>query len=272
MLHQNAEIPKENSEQVKKIKTSSSSENRQQSSVEEGLNLLGFIIAPTDPQAFFKEFWESRPFAIQRNNRKYFSKLISFEGIDKALREQHVEFTSNIDVTEYKNGVRSTLNPDGKALPGVVWDRYSEGCSIRLLNPQKFFPPIHEMLAKLQEFFHCMVGANVYLTPPNSQGFAPHYDDIEAFVLQIEGQKKWKLYKPISDAETLPRVSSRNFSQDEIGNSITETVLHAGDALHFPRGFIHQASTVGNQHSLHITLSCHQKQSFADLLEILVPK
>jgi len=33
-----------------------------------------------------------------------------------------------------------------------------------------------------------------YLTPPGSQGFAPHYDDIEAFVLQLEGKKRWKLY------------------------------------------------------------------------------
>ena len=33
-----------------------------------------------------------------------------------------------------------------------------------------------------------------YLTPPGSQGFAPHYDDIEAIVIQLEGRKHWKLY------------------------------------------------------------------------------
>ena len=36
-----------------------------------------------------------------------------------------------------------------------------------------------------------------YLTPAGSQGFAPHYDDIEAFVLQLEGRKEWKLYSPV---------------------------------------------------------------------------
>ena len=52
------------------------------------------------------------------------------------------------------------------------------------------------MLATLQDHFGCFVGSNAYLTPPNSQGFAPHYDDIEAFILQVEGKKHWRLYKP----------------------------------------------------------------------------
>jgi lysine-specific demethylase/histidyl-hydroxylase NO66 len=30
-----------------------------------------------------------------------------------------------------------------------------------------------------------MVGANVYLTPPGTQGFAPHWDDVEVFMLQL---------------------------------------------------------------------------------------
>ena len=31
----------------------------------------------------------------------------------------------------------------------------------------------------LQDHFGSMVGANVYLTPPGTQGFAPHWDDVE---------------------------------------------------------------------------------------------
>lgn len=56
-------------------------------------------------------------------------------------------------------------------------------------------------------------------------GFAPHYDDIEAFVMQIEGRKRWKLYKPRSAADILPRESSHNFSQQEIGKPILEEVF-----------------------------------------------
>ena len=115
------------------------------------------------------------------------------------------------------------------------------------------------MLSTLQEFFGCFVGANVYLTPPGSQGFAPHYDDIEAFVLQLEGQKRWRLYDPRTPDEVLPRVSSQNFEQDELGECILDVVLEPGDLLYFPRGVIHQAVTQDENHSLHITVSTYQK-------------
>lgn len=130
--------------------------------------------------------------------------------------------------------------------------------------------PLHKFNASLQEYFHCLVGANLYLTPPNSQGFAPHYDDIEAFVLQIEGKKRWFLYPPRTENELLPRESSGNFQQDEIGSPYFAQTLYPGDLLYFPRGWIHQANTVDNSHSLHVTLSVCQKTAYADLLEELM--
>jgi ribosomal protein L16 Arg81 hydroxylase len=37
---------------------------------------------------------------------------------------------------------------------------------------------------------------------------APHYDDVEVFILQLEGKKKWKLYSP-PPSDELPREYSR---------------------------------------------------------------
>lgn len=50
-----------------------------------------------------------------------------------------------------------------------------------------------------------------------------------------------------------------------------EVTLQPGDLLYFPRGTIHQGSTVPGEHSLHVTLSFYQKTSWADFLEKLVP-
>lgn len=122
----------------------------------------------------------------------------------------------------------------------------------------------------LQEYFGCFVGCNLYLTPPGSQGFAPHFDDIEAFVLQVEGKKRWRLYKP-RDEDYLARFPSKNFDTSELGELILDKTLHAGDLLYFPRGTIHQAETSDDTHSLHLTLSVYQRNSWCDFLERLLP-
>lgn len=204
---------------------------------------------------------------VKRGVPEYYKPVISTPDIDKMLRNNNVQFSKNLDVTSYSDGKRETHNPVGRALPNIVWDYYKNGCSIRLLNPQAFIPKLALLNSSLQEYFGCFVGANAYLTPPDSQGFAPHYDDIEAFIMQVEGQKHWKLYAPKSESETLPRFSSGNFSQDEIGDPIMELTLQPGDLLYFPRGTIHQGRTVPGSHSLHITLSCYQRNTWGDLME-----
>ncbi|KAM3956444.1 bifunctional lysine-specific demethylase and histidyl-hydroxylase NO66 [Aphomia sociella] len=240
-------------------------------SVDEGLKAFKWMIAPYNPDDFLNRIWEKKPLHITRKKPKYYKEIISTPIIDQMLRKENIQFTKNIDVTSYINGQRETHNPEGRAHPYVVWDYYVNGCSIRLLNPQTYIPKLHLLNATLQEFFNSFVGANAYLTPPDSQGFAPHYDDIEAFILQTEGKKHWRIYKPRSDEETLPRISSKNFDQNEIGEPILEVTLEAGDLLYFPRGYIHQGVTIEGEHSLHVTISMYQKHSWADLFEKMIP-
>lgn len=240
-------------------------------SVEEGFKVFKWLIAPYSFDEFIKKVWEHNPLYIARKRPSYYKDIISTPLIDNMLRNENILFTKNIDITSYADGKKETHNPVGRAHPHVVWDYYLNGCSIRLLNPQTYLPRLHALNATLQEFTNSFVGANAYLTPPDSQGFAPHYDDIEAFILQIEGKKKWRVYSPLSEIETLPRYSSKNFDQDEIGEPILEVTLEAGDLLYFPRGYIHQGVTIDGEHSLHITVSMYQKHSWADLFEKMVP-
>lgn len=243
----------------------------QTDSSDEGLKAFKWMIAPYNPDEFFNRIWEKKPLHIARKKPNYYKEIISTPIIDDMFRNENIQFTKNIDVTSYVNGKRETHNPEGRAHPHLVWDFYLNGCSIRLLNPQTYIPKLHLLNATMQEFFHCFVGANAYLTPPDSQGFAPHYDDIEAFILQTEGRKHWQIYKPRAENESLPRISSKNFDQGEIGAPIMEVTLEAGDMLYFPRGYIHQGVTIDGEHSLHVTVSMYQKHSWADLFEKLIP-
>ncbi|XP_068217942.1 ribosomal oxygenase 1 [Palaemon carinicauda] len=237
-----------------------------------GQETFQWIIKPYSEEEFFKKFWETAPLIVKRNKKDYYKGLFSTEDFDKILHEQVVLYSKNLDITSYTDGKRETHNPIGQAHPPVVWDYYNNGCSIRMLNPQTFHPRVWKCLASLQEYFNSFCGANVYLTPPDTQGFAPHWDDIEAFILQLEGRKRWKVYAPRNDDEVLPDYSSPNLTDKIIGKPILDTILEPGDLLYFPRGYIHQGHAVENEHSLHITLSTYQKNSWGHYLEKLLPQ
>ena len=81
-----------------------------------------------------------------------------------------MQYTKNLDVTSYSDGKRETHNPEGRAYAPVVWDFYSNGCSLRMLNPQTFHDSVWKLCATLQEFLGSFVGTNMYLTPPGTQG------------------------------------------------------------------------------------------------------
>lgn len=233
--------------------------------------LFQWLISPIPAKTFFRDIWEKKPIFVQRKNPDYYKGLFSSAELDRILREEIVQYGVNLDVTSYTNGKRETHNPPGRALPFTAWDFYESGCSLRMLNPQAFSATVWNVLSILQEQFGSMAGANVYLTPPGTQGFAPHYDDIEAFVVQLEGKKRWQVYNPRSEDEVLPVLSSPNFDQADIGKPILDVVVEAGDLLYFPRGFIHQGNCLPDAHSLHITVSSYQKNSWGDLLQKLVP-
>ncbi|MCJ8743866.1 hypothetical protein PDJAM_G00099200 [Pangasius djambal] len=233
--------------------------------------LFQWLIHPVTTKTFFRDNWEEKPLLIRRQNPHYYEGLFSTAEFDRILRNDDVQYGVNLDVTSYTNGKRETHNPPGRALPYSVWDFYENGCSLRMLNPQAFSSTVWNVLSILQEKFGSMAGANVYLTPAGTQGFAPHYDDIEAFIVQLEGKKHWRVYNPRSEDDVLSLVSSPNFSQSEIGKPMLDVVLEPGDLLYFPRGFIHQGNCLPDAHSLHITISSYQRNSWGDLLLKVMP-
>jgi ribosomal protein L16 Arg81 hydroxylase len=102
----------------------------------------------------------------------------------------------------------------------------------------------------------------MFLTPKGSQGFEAHYDAIEGFILQIDGSKSWRIYKP---EQRLPlAIAAAPTLEGPLGEPLMEIELHAGDLLYLPRGYIHEAFT-SECSSLHVTVAVAVLR-WADLL------
>jgi len=87
----------------------------------------------------------------------------------------------------------------------------------------------------------------------------------------LEGSKKWRLFPSRCPEEVLPRYSSPNFKEEELGEPYLEVVVECGDLFYFPRGTIHQAACT-KEHSLHCTVSTALRNTWADYLEMAVPR
>merc|ERR1719253_2563953 len=131
------------------------------------------------------------------------------------------------------------------AHPADVWSNVDGSrCTLRLLRPHEHRDEVHALLSLLESELGCMIGANSYLTPLHAQGFAPHYDDVDVFLLQLEGYKRWRVYAPFHQAETVRRPAESH-----------------------PR-----LPGRTDEHSLHLTVSAMQNWSWADFLETLIPE
>lgn len=240
-------------------------------SIEEGRRLFEILLRPLTVAVFMDKYWEKQPLRLDRKRSEFYEDLLSSDAIDKMLRQNHLEFTKNIDL-QFKDGNEFHC-PQGRALPPSIWQYYSDGCAIKVLNPQTFVPAIHSMNATLQEYFQCMIDCTVYLGSRNSDGYQPRYEDAEIIILQIEGKKHWRLYRPLHRSNILSREAKNiDISQmPALGPPALDVELKAGDLLYFPRGYIHETTSLADSHSLHLQMSLYRKQTFGDLLEILLP-
>ncbi|KAK8642963.1 hypothetical protein V6N13_012284 [Hibiscus sabdariffa] len=150
-------------------------------------------------------------------------------------------------------------------------EAYNDGYTVALRGMGFRFGRLAFIVDRLASIFgQPSAGANLYLTPPNSQGLARHYDDHCVFVCQIFGSKQWKvLSRPNGQ---LPRLYDpcNILNNETIDNTrdCCHFLLKEGDVLYIPRGFPHEARTDYDTEdgsvgfSLHLTLGIEVEPPF----------
>ncbi|XP_010133320.1 PREDICTED: bifunctional lysine-specific demethylase and histidyl-hydroxylase MINA isoform X2 [Buceros rhinoceros silvestris] len=234
-------------------------------------SLFGSLISPIKQEVFFREYWEQKPLLVQRNDpllAAYYQSLFQLSDL-KELCSQGLYYGRDINICRCVNGKKKVLNKEGKVnYMQLKKDFDQKKATIQFHQPQRFKEELWKIQEKLESYFGSLVGSNVYITPQGSQGLPPHYDDVEVFILQLEGEKHWRLYKPTVHLAREYNVES----EDRIGNPTHEFILKPGDLLYFPRGTIHQADTpLGISYSTHVTISTYQNNSWGDFLLDTIP-
>nr|XP_002131324.1 ribosomal oxygenase 2 [Ciona intestinalis] len=241
-------------------------------------------------ERFYEYYWEQRHLYIPclksgsgdncqdkrlpGTRSSYFNKLFNHEILKEVVLSKKLKYDKDICACRFDDEKKCRVNAEvhGPVTAEKVHSLFHDDkMTLQFHQPQRFHDELWKIQEKLESFFGSQVGSNVYMTPDGSQGLAPHHDNVEVFILQLEGEKEWKLYSPVVN---LPRNSSSDFDDSTVkGLTLLDTIImKPGDVLYFPRGTVHQAKSIkGTGHSTHLTISTYETQCWGDYILDFIP-
>ena len=210
-----------------------------------------WLIDPLPTAEFERDYYEQRLLHIRRSPSPYYAELLSLADLDVVLGTHSashpdirlVRGDGDVPPGEYANDA-------GRIQPLEVARQFDDGATVIFNQLHRRVPALARLCAALGQRFSSRVQTNVYLTPPDAQGFAPHWDTHDVFVLQISGAKRWSIY---DTRVRLPLRGQRFERGTPPGDVSDELELGPGSAVYLPRGLMHSARSTGEA-SLHVTL------------------
>ena len=212
---------------------------------------FAWLIDPLPAAEFERDYYEQRLLHVRRKAAPYYAELLSATDLDVVLGT-HAASHRDVKLVRGDGDVapREYANDAGRVQPLEVARHFDDGATVIFNQLHTRVPALARLCVALGRRFSSRVQTNVYLTPPDAQGFAPHWDTHDVFVLQISGTKRWSIY---DTRVRLPLRGQRFERGAPPGDVRDEFELGPGSAVYLPRGLMHSARST-DQASLHVTL------------------
>lgn len=222
---------------------------------------------------FRNEFWTRKPASFPGTPGQ-FDGLITIDDIEKILAHSSVgngriQLATNgqyIDYRELSNGSDSDFSHRPRSFDAHKIEFYlTRGATLIVNGIDEIHEPIAAVAADIEFLIGIPIQINLYASWGSSAGFNIHWDEHEVLVLQLSGQKEWRLYGATADYPVRLVVDPPRPETEP--HSIA--LLNSGDALYVPRGHWH--SVVPRcQPTIHLTIGIHTSSGL-DLVRSLCP-
>ncbi|KJC64973.1 cupin domain-containing protein [Agreia bicolorata] len=214
---------------------------------------------------FAADYWGRGPLLSRADSlERDFSDLFSSDAVDELVSERGLRTPFMRMAVEGQVLAKDRFTAPGgfgaeiadQVSSEKVLAEFAAGATIVLQGLHRTWPPIIDFTTRLVSDLGHPVQVNAYVTPASSRGFDPHYDVHDVFVLQIAGEKRWRIHSPVHPDPLADQPWSQYSKAvaDEAKNApVIDEVLRPGDALYLPRGWIHSAEALGDT-SVHLTI------------------
>lgn len=194
------------------------------------------------------------------------ASIFDIARLERAIAETAIP-VEQIDIFSRGHIVRlaDLVHKSARSALDVVAEELGAGATLRVRDLQRADHDLMAFVRSIQETFTAPTQINLYLTPPEQEGFPPHFDITDVFIVQIAGSKSWRIYPDYADRTPLPAADTPWEPQRyrPIGPA-EELMLRTGDVLYIPRGVMHSAASVGEE-SMHLTIGL-APVTYADML------
>jgi ribosomal protein L16 Arg81 hydroxylase len=235
-----------------------------------------------DPDDFARRTWSRAPLLSTRDQlgRAYgFDDLFSLDAVDellsrRGLRTPFIRLAkagSVVPAARYTRSGGTGAQVADQVADDRVLELFLDGHTIVLQGLHRLWPPVIDFASALTADLGHPVQVNAYITPRSSQGFSAHYDVHDVFVLQVAGEKRWRIHEPVLNDPLRDQPWTDVREQVEAraaDNPVIDAVLRPGDALYLPRGYLHAAEALGEV-SCHLTVGVHPVTRHAVLESLL---
>ena len=221
---------------------------------------LSRCISPVEDSDFLDGYWEQKPLVVRREEPGRYDELLSLPNVERLICSNALRYPAfrlvregdRIDVRSYTSDVSWRPVPfTGTIDVDRVLTEVEAGATIVLQALHHWWHALADFCRGLEAVLGHPAQANAYFTPRSAQGLAVHHDTHDVFVLQISGEKHWRVYEPVFELPLKDQHYSRALGHP--GPPVEDVVLRSGDTMYLPRGWLHDALT-RDAESLHLTI------------------
>ncbi|MGH3491945.1 MAG: cupin domain-containing protein [Sciscionella sp.] len=223
---------------------------------------LDDLVAPGGVTEFLDTTWGHRLGRYTGEDGR-FAHLMPWTAFNELLRRHRLE-EPRLRLARDGAGVRqeeyTTLVTPRRGAPyhridqGALAERIRDGATLVIDSIDELYGPVDELAADLEAVLRERVQVNCYFSLRPTHGFVTHWDDHDVLAVQVHGRKHWRVFGP-----TRPHPTRRDVEvpTQPTGPPAHDFELTAGDVLHIPRGWWHDANALDGP-SLHLTFGVNR--------------
>jgi ribosomal protein L16 Arg81 hydroxylase len=226
-----------------------------------------------DEQVFFADYFNKRPMLRKGGLKGDPSELLSIRRLDELINLEVVRppyIRVNLKGAGVpEKGYTRTVTLQGtditdSVVPEKIYELFRAGATIVWSSLNQVDPTLRDFTRILSDKFGARTDCVAFLTPSGKEGFAPHHDPVDLFIVQTEGTKRWRLWNP----PPVRKGTAESYTAEALGEPAIQVLLEPGDVLYLPYDTPH-AAAAEDLVSVHLSIMVRPRK-WRDLLKVTV--